>query len=213
MRGFTSSTYRQEGFCVSPKSREEICSYAEGVRQLFFPGEQKALDIVRLVEQELPCAYEDFHYDIVPDGELPDREAEFVPVEYCIRIRESIYTRACDHDGHCRFTLAHELGHFFMHRKQYLAFARSAADGFVPLYRNSEWQADTFARSLLAPARLAQGMSEKGIAKAFEVSRSVARIVHEEVAAMYGVQSGPAIASPSGQADDGFLPGLDWSVA
>ena len=202
--------YRQDGFCVNPKSKSEICKYADVIRQLFFPVEHRVLDVVRLVEHEMPRAYENFRYEIVPDGELPDREAEFSPTEFCIRMRESIYMGACNHNGHCRFTLAHELGHFFMHRDQQLAFGRSAADGFVPYHRNSEWQADTFARALLAPVRLAKGMTADCIELMFEVSRSVAQIVHEEVVKVFGEDIRGLTTSQS--TPEGFLPGIDWGA-
>lgn len=178
--------YRNEGFCVLPKSKKDIRLHAEDIRRLFFPVEHKLLDVTRLVEHKLPDAFEGFRYEILPDELLPGREAEFSPFDFCIRIRESVYVGSCNGNGHCRFTLAHELGHFFMHRNQPMAFGRSAANDYIPLYRNSEWQADKFARCLLAPVRLAKGLSAAAIATVFEVSAEVAHIVRREAVAMFG---------------------------
>lgn len=108
---------------------------------------------------------------------MPDRDAEMNPFEYCIRVQEPVYVKAMNGDGHCRFTIAHELGHFFMHRTQTLAFGRKAENGNIPPYRNSEWQADVFARNLLAPFSMTRGMIAKQIETLFGVSHSVADII------------------------------------
>lgn len=206
--------YRNEGYCVLPKRKKEIRLYADDVRRLFFPIEHNMLDVVRLIEHEMPKAYENFRFEVVPDEELPGQEAAFIPAEFCIRCRESVYQRACNGDGHCRFTLAHELGHFFMHRDQTMAFGRSAANEYAPLYRNSEWQADEFARNLLAPVRLAKGMTAAVITTMFEVSKEVARIVRKEASAMFGESVEPTASySPKSQTTiECLLPGLDWSA-
>ena len=104
------------------------------------------------------------------------------PIGFCIRIQEPIYEKAIENDGHCRFTIAHELGHWFLHREQTLAFGRPDRGGTIPPYRHSEWQADVFARNFLAPWSLAKGMSAGQIEKVFEVSGEVAAIISGEPA-------------------------------
>ena len=99
------------------------------------------------------------------------------PFEFCIRVQEPIYAKAMDGDGHCRFTVAHEIAHFFLHRTQALAFGRKAENGNIPAYRNSEWQADVFARNLLAPFSMTRGMVANQIEVLFGVSRHVANII------------------------------------
>ncbi len=214
----TEKRYRNEGYCVLPRRKTEIRLYADDVRRLFLPVEHNMLDIVRLIECEMPKAYENFRYEVVPDEELPGQEAVFIPSAFCMRVRESVYEGACNHVGRCRFTLAHELGHFFMHRDQPMAFGRSAENEVIPLYMNSEWQADEFARNLLAPARLAKGMSTALIATMFEVSKEVARIVRREASAMFGEPMETMVSlvssSPKSKtAVECLLPGLDWSAA
>ena len=154
---------RDDGFCVSPKSAADIRFWAERIRKMFFPHGHKFIDIAKLIDCEMPVAYENFNCEIVTDDELPGREAEFDPFAFCIRIRESVYLGACEMDGHCRFTLAHELGHLFLHRDQTLAFGFPIRGGEIPYYRNSEWQADTFARNLLVPVEMARGMTVDAI--------------------------------------------------
>ena len=168
----------KDGFCVAPRTEKEIRTAAEQLRKIF-QGENDFmyLDIIRILEFKMPELFPGFHYEIVDSTEMPDREAEMNPFEYCIRIREPIYIKAMNGDGRCRFTIAHELAHFFMHRNQKLAFGRKAQNGNIPTYMNSEWQANVFARNLLAPLSMTRGMISQVIETLFGVSRSVAEII------------------------------------
>ena len=175
------STCKKEGFCVSPRTEREIQRAAEQIRKVLSDHPDfKYLDIVRVLEHKMPDAFPNFRYEIVEPSEMPDREAEMNPFEFCIRIQESVYRKALDGDGHCRFTIAHEFGHFFMHRTQTLAFGRKAKDGNIPTFQNSEWQADVFARNLLAPYSMTRGMDAGAIEVLFGVSHHVAKIISGE---------------------------------
>lgn len=171
-------TCKKEGFCVTQRTEKELRVSAEQLRKVLWDyTDIKYLDIVKVLEHKMPEAFNGFRYEIVEPYELPDREAEMNPCDFCIRIQEPIYRKAMNGDGHCRFTLAHELGHFFLHRTQTLAFGRKAINGNIPTWRNSEWQADTFARNFLAPYSMTRGMCAQEIEALFGVSRSVANIV------------------------------------
>ena len=182
-----SNTYSEEdsmskclkdGFCVAPRKENEIRAAAEQFRKILCDHDDiYYLDITRLLEFKIPKLFPGFRYEIVEPDELPGREAEMNPFEYCIRIQEPVYIKAMNGDGHGRFTIAHEIGHFIMHRTQTLAFGRKAQNGDIPSYMNSEWQADVFARNLLAPFSLAHKMIPQAIETVFGVSRSVAEII------------------------------------
>ena len=177
------STFRKiyrEGYAVSPRSETEIRNIAEQIRKLVHDVDIKFFDVIRFLEFKMPDLFENFRYEIVTDDEIPDREAEMNPREFCIRIRESVYNKALNGDGHYRLTIAHELGHFFLHRTQTLAFGRPAKNGSIPAYRHSEWQADIFARNLLAPWSMAKNMKTAEIEAVFGVSNEVARIISGE---------------------------------
>jgi hypothetical protein len=92
-----------------------------------------------------------------------------------------------------RATVAHEIGHAFLHvpqfrrRKQLLTFVNDATEprlrmfreDEIPLYQNPEWQAWRFAKALLMPAptvfmAVNAGFSLIDICTAFSVSRSFA---------------------------------------
>ncbi len=91
-----------------------------------------------------------------------------------------------------RFSLAHELGHVFLHTGELLRLARSPhADAAMlrgkrfdyPVYYDTEWQADTFAASLLMPGRGLVALQEQRghlsealIQSHFGVSRASAEI-------------------------------------
>ncbi len=171
-------TCTKSGFCVAPRKETEIRAAAEQLRKILSDDSDiKYLDISRVLEHKMPYAFPGFRYEIVEPAEMPDREAEMNPFEFCIRIQEPVYINAMNGDGHCRFTIAHELGHFFLHRTQTLAFGRKAENGNIPTCRNSEWQADVFARNLLAPYSMTRGMIPKQIEVVFGVSQKVANII------------------------------------
>ena len=168
----------KDGFCVAPRRETEIRAFAEQLRKVLTDDSDfKYLDIVKMLEHKIPEMYPGFRYEIVEPWELPDREAEMNPFDFCIRIQEPIYIKALNGDGRSRFTIAHELGHFFLHRTQTLAFGRKAENSNIPTYQNSEWQADIFARNLLAPFSLTRGLIASQIEILFGVSRSVAHII------------------------------------
>ena len=86
-----------------------------------------------------------------------------------------------------RFTLAHEIGHFVLHREH-------IGDGIIDdaLYRSSkssaiERQANSFAASLLMPAPLVRAAFQSGrtsaesLARSFQVSPAVAEIRMREL--------------------------------
>ena len=172
------ATCLKSGFCVTPRKESELRTVAEKVRGILSDhADIKFFDIIKVLEHKMPEVCPAFRYEIVEPLELPDREAEMNPLELCIRIREDVYLKAMDGDGHCRFTVAHELGHFFLHRTQTLAFGRKAENGKIPTFQNSEWQADVFARNLLAPFSMTQGMVSNQIALVFGVSKEVAKII------------------------------------
>ena len=193
--------FHREGFCVSPRKEVEIRNIAEQIRKLFYPHNHKYLDVIDFLERKMPFVFEYFHYEIVEPHELPDREAEMDPIGFCIRIQEPIYEKAIENDGHCRFTIAHELGHWFLHREQTLAFGRPDRGGKIPPYRHSEWQADVFARNFLAPWSLAKGMSAGQIEKVFEVSGEVAAIISGEPAV---TETRPRVSLAAGPMLPGF---------
>jgi len=162
---------RQLSTKVSPRSKRSIQQEAQNLRDALgikIPH----LPIVRIYEvlQHL----DDLELAIEEDWHLPEEEAVTYPDLKTIRIRESVYDAACAGDARSRFTLAHELGHYFMHRDQNASFSRS---GNHKIYFDCEWQADRFASELLIDRRLfTSDWSVEEIMQEFEVSQKAAEI-------------------------------------
>ncbi|MBV5337480.1 MAG: ImmA/IrrE family metallo-endopeptidase, partial [Deltaproteobacteria bacterium] len=82
------------------------------------------------------------------------------------------YEGACAGEGRDRFTMCHELGHLLMHRG--VALSRIDPDNPPKIYRNSEWQADTFASYLMMPKDLIADSSYHRVTAEFGVSLEAA---------------------------------------
>tara|TARA_R110000796_G_scaffold13382_5_gene43216 strand:+ start:8505 stop:8966 length:462 start_codon:yes stop_codon:yes gene_type:complete len=128
---------------------------------------------------ELLYIQEEFAMHIVSDEELPNAAAETEPDEQIITIRESVYNAAAEGDREALFTLAHELGHLFMHADQPRSFARGSNS--YSLESDCEWQADKFASEFLVDKRLIDtDWSIYKVQETFGVTWKIAREALEE---------------------------------
>ena len=132
---------------------------------------KKALDIVKFLE--LASFYMEFDYEIVEDREMKSNYAETDLSNDVIRIRESVYLRARQGSPRDRFTVAHEIGHYVLHKGKVL-LCRS--DEKIKPYEHPEWQANTFAGEFLVPYEEAILMTESEIAETYKVSKEVSEI-------------------------------------
>ena len=132
------------------------------------------LEIVSFIEFVIPKIDPEFDYEYVDDHMLPSgMYAYYDPYENKMTIRNSVYEGACDNNGRDRFTLAHETGHYFLHRNG-LSFARSEYE--VPKYCDPEWQANVFASALLIPKSVTFSMGAEEIRDTCKVSYQAAEI-------------------------------------
>lgn len=167
-----------KGFLVSPRKTLEIRAAAH--RLLDGLGiTTPEVPILRIIETILPMVDEDYSFAIMDTSELRARygyDAEGITdhPEKMIALRADVYDGASNGNGRDRFTAAHELGHYLLHKNEGLAFMRATTPD-TPIYRSSEWQADTYARELLVDIRKIDPRgSQSEIAAAFGVSHSVA---------------------------------------
>lgn len=116
-----------------------------------------------------------YELDIVRDDELPYKYAEIYPSEKIIRIRESVYNNAYNGDARSRFTIAHEIGHLFLHENNRISFARTSSTKMKP-YESPEWQANVFAAEFLVPVSNIKNLTPDEIATKYNVSKKVAQI-------------------------------------
>lgn len=139
-------------------------------------GNSDYLDIVRFLEHHLHLIFPDFHMEVVEKEVMPKNYAEFHPETKCIRVQQDVYDGAADGNPRDRFTLAHEIGHLYLHRPGKIAMARSINKEKIPAYKCPEWQANTFAGELLVPPDGTKGMSPMTVVENFGVSYQAAMI-------------------------------------
>lgn len=163
--------HRKLGNKVTPLSRDKITAQAYRLREVLGISKPE-VDVCRLLD--IFMEYDIASYEIVEDHELGEEEAVTYPDEGLIVIKQSIYDGAAAGDGHCRFTIAHEFGHLFLHKKQtHHSYARNRGDHKI--YEDSEWQADEFASAFLIDEALINASDNiQSVAEKFGVSRTAA---------------------------------------
>ncbi len=178
-------TIRSKGVPVPPKRIREIRMIATKLRDIFGIRNCAYCDIVQILEYFGSTFLPDYAYEIVSDSDplLKGKFAETFPQEQIIRIKESVYNKACEGDGLSRFTIAHELGHLFLRHKEDAPFARLMQYLPRPLetWRDAEWQADVFAAEFLMPYEIVKEMSTQEICNSCGVSRSAAETRREKL--------------------------------
>lgn len=134
----------------------------------------KYLPVVEIIEKIFYERLELFELQIWERSEMGSDEGLTCPKGEFIRLRSDVYEGACKGSVRPRFTLSHELGHFFMHTNVPLARARPGEK--FPHYRSAEKQANRFASSLLMPANLINSsMTVEDVMQQFGVSRPAAK--------------------------------------
>jgi hypothetical protein len=165
-------TTRIDGIVVPARSKADIAGVANLVRKLF-GVDQRAFFPVMEVYELLDLLYEDASFEPLGMHEMGEDHGRTYPDRNLIHLREDVYERAGDDHPRDRFTMCHELGHLMLHRN----VALSRIDPFKPpkIFRNSEWQADTFASHLLMPQDLLDRYrSVESVMEAFGVSSQAA---------------------------------------
>ena len=159
-----------------PLSRHDIEGFAQYVRDRT-NCTSCYLDIVKFIELVIPRFDPDFQYEYVDDGMLPSGiYAYYDPRIKTLTSLSSVYERANAGIGRDRFTLAHEVGHYFLHDDG-LTYARSTTD--IPAFCNPEWQANTFASALLIPRSMTMSMGVDEIMEACKVFYQAAQIAFD----------------------------------
>lgn len=166
---------RDKGYSVAPRSKRAIAQIAHTVRAAVGVciDARGYLHLDELLER-MPQAMPGFEFQVLEYGEMGEDHARTVPHSKLMQIRQDVYDRLCEGRGRDRFTVAHEIGHLFLHGGR--SFARTW-DANQKIYRNSEWQADTFASALLVDDQLLlQCGSVAEVAERFGVTPDAARV-------------------------------------
>ncbi len=163
-----------ENNIAKPVSVSYIRSVTTIIRKLLNISNDEYVDTTRTLDS-LCSTLENFgfNYLTVPDCSPlfeEDEEAKTDIATGTIYIKESVFIEA-SHKRYCRahFTIAHEIGHFVLHRALGLiSFARTSSPRKP--FEDPEWQADTFASELLMPYEECQNLSPKEIRRKYHVT-------------------------------------------
>ena len=166
---------------ADPVSRENIRRFIRGLKrkvgleyELYFP-------ILPFVENVLPLLIPDFQFEVVPENEMGGKHGETYPSKNIMRIREDVYLRAAAGEGRDRLTIAHEVGHLFMHEDDSIALCRLAPYEQLKPFEDPEWQADCFGGELLMYHPLIKCLTPAEIAEKCGVTPRAARVQSSKV--------------------------------
>lgn len=158
---------------AEPRSRKEIINMVNQIKDSF---EMKSMffPVCKFLEI-LPFFFDEtLKLEYVENKELPPNTyAYYDPVNNLMMIDEEVYLRACNGVARDRFTIAHEIGHYFLVDK--VMYTRKS-DEKIPAYCDPEWQANAFASELLMPSRKILHMPVSSIVRECKVSYQAAEI-------------------------------------
>ncbi|MCR5662528.1 MAG: ImmA/IrrE family metallo-endopeptidase [bacterium] len=161
-------------FYSEPLSRNVLRAEASKLRRLLGFTNSMRVPVVELLDKfgEL---FSGFSYEIVPDSCMPaDIHAETDVASGHVKIKESIYERACQGYGRDRMTIAHELAHYYLTKVIGYKLYENKGHSTVKTCQDPEWQAKCFAGEFMIGFRLVKGMTSFEIASRCGVSEKAA---------------------------------------
>ena len=156
---------------AEPMSRSDIRRFTKELREIIGVEKTEYFPIVHFVEWILANPDNGVELEIVEPEEMKDTYGLTNTGSNRMCIRSDVYEGAVKGNPRDRFTLSHEVGHYFLHRPNSVSFAR----GEIPRYRDPEWQANTFAAELMAPYDLVKNSVDE-IMRNCGMSRQAATI-------------------------------------
>lgn len=166
-------------YIVEPMSRKELRALSDLLRCRLGIENRIRVPIVELLDL-LSEKFEKFNYEIVEDDDLPKNVHADTDVRTGhIRIKTSVYERACKGRGRDRMTIAHEIAHFFTLCFCEFKLQRNFNNDEVLPYNDPEWHAKCFAGEFMVPYQLTQGMTPTEIADACGVSYQAAKYQYD----------------------------------
>lgn len=157
-------------------SRNDIRRYIRVLKKKVGLENELYFPVVQFLENVLPILIPDFQLEIIPVEEMGNKHGETYPSKSLIRIREDVYLRAIAGEGRDRLTIAHEIGHLFMHEDDSIALCRLAPNEKLKAYEDPEWQADAFGGELPASSYLIKDMNEYTVSRKCGVTMQAAKV-------------------------------------
>lgn len=170
----------QTGFRVAPQSTEKIRQIALNTRQALELPDGR-LDLPKFLERlhTFGIVVDIFDAESAPVDQ--SIEACWVPEQATLYLRDFVYADACKGGTRATFTISHELGHIVLAHKRTINREHAAA---IPIFQNSEWQANAFASEFAMPLPSIQELglfTPQQISKYFGVSLQAAEIRLEKL--------------------------------
>lgn len=137
-----------QNYVVPPWSWEGLGKLTDNIRVQFSLASQPEFPVMEFLETVLDQKLGAVRLEVETMEEMGDYEGLTDPNGQFIRLREDVYEKAWEGDTRARFTVAHELGHFFLHTGQ--PMARAVPQNTVK-FRLTEPQANQFAAEILMP--------------------------------------------------------------
>lgn len=146
--------YKFQGYLVNPLSIakiREVAMYAMDILKL----PEAPVDMGVFLESLIIFG---ITYDVIDDSEMPGllshSEACCIPERRLIYLTNETYFSACANDPRARFTIFHELGHFFLLHNRKFHRDQDARKIEPKPYLDSEWQANQFAAEITMPLHI-----------------------------------------------------------
>lgn len=143
------------------RSKKEIGIVASDFRDIYWKDKPLPIDMEKIITKDLGL-------DIIPEPNIVELTSTDAYLQSdCTAIIVDLKQYMDDSDryaGRLRFAMAHEVGHFILHRSAYETLEIDSVDQYIEyienmpegLYSSFEWQANEFAGSLLVPRELLQ---------------------------------------------------------
>lgn len=144
--------------------KEDLWQFADDIRATYWPEDTVPVDTEKIVELRLKLNVEPRHGVL----SLIDMDAW---------LRTDLSGIVVDHDcymkskfaNRMRFSFAHELGHYFLHRDMYSKLPFSTPEEWIDFminapeneYESFEWQANEFAGRFLVPRKILETKIEE----------------------------------------------------
>jgi transcriptional regulator with XRE-family HTH domain len=166
---------KRRGILVPPMSTEALREFADKVRSAFVEDAQIEFPIMDVLEFRMAELVGGFYIDIRDKESMGGDEGRVIAGKTAIALREDVYEGAWRGNGRDRFTASHEFAHFLLHRTVTMARVR---DNLDKIYCDAEWQADTFAGTLLmSPRHLYRFKDADDAAEACKMSLPAAQVM------------------------------------
>jgi Zn-dependent peptidase ImmA (M78 family) len=148
---------------------KKIENAAQQLRKFLGLSDQSVFNIVEVLENEMPKAIDRFRLEVVATTNFSEVYSSSEPP--CIFVTKDIYRLAREDDAKSRYTLAHEIGHLFLHSP----LSHFEGSKYAKNIESAEWQASKFAMLFLIPDSVARRFKDPELLSRYcKVERTVA---------------------------------------